>query len=580
MRTIFSFTKCLLSYGVFGIIFSLVSCNDEYDLSKDISTEMNLGGSIGLPLGETDTLRLERVIELDDVITENSEGAYEISKSGELDVNVPVIDLISIKGLSARPVIEDVFDNAPGTNMPTDFSFTNPLNYFSSIDSEEDVPVEAKSISAMYFDPFYAELSIQFTFDNQATLQKLENLRLSNFTIDFPKFIVFGPDIEGMDYETNIMTINSDIPDNGILKIQVPIVDITNIPDVNTTTHTIKFEREIEFKGDVSADVKSATNQEMSSMVVTTEFNIPDFEIEKVRGIFVPDISVNAENLDLGDIPDALTNENTSLNINTIATTLEIENPVGIPFYTDLLFTAFDKNNSKINSDVTAKIYVPAATDYTTSKISKYYLTNNENLKAPEGYELVIIPELNQLIRQIPDHISLEPTITVDESKEHFAQLGVEYNTNASYDVDMPFDFGENSKIEYTESFENIQDDLADFVDKITELEVYADIYNTIPLNLVLNAVPYDWNGNDMSDLVEISENILIEPGSDNAPVQSKEILLKEKVKGALKDLDRIEIKINGDTKTANTILKPSQYVVIKMKAKLPQGIALDLDEE
>lgn len=229
---------------------------------------------------------------------------------------------------------------------------------------------------------------------------------------------------------------------------------------------------------------------------------------------------------------------------------------------------------------MTAKIYVPAATDYTTSKISKYYLTNNENLKAPEGYELVIIPELNQLIRQIPDHISLEPTITVDESKEHFAQLGVEYNTNASYDVDMPFDFGENSKIEYTESFENIQDDLADFVDKITELEVYADIYNTIPLNLVLNAVPYDWNGNDMSDLVEISENILIEPGSDNAPVQSKEILLKEKVKGALKDLDRIEIKINGDTKTANTILKPSQYVVIKMKAKLPQGIALDLDEE
>ena len=92
--------------------------------------------------------------------------------------------------------------------------------------------------------------------------------------------------------------------------------------------------------------------------------------------------------------------------------------------------------------------------------------------------------------------------------------------------------------------------------------------------------MPYHCNGNKISNSSKISENILIEPGSDNAPVQSKEILLKEKVKGALKDLDRIEIKINGDTKTANTILKPSQYVVIKMKAKLPQGIALDLDEE
>ena len=315
-------------------------------------------------------------------------------------------------------------------------------------------------------------------------------------------------------------------------------------------------------------------------MIVATEFNIPNFEIEKVKGTFIPEIKVNAENLDMGDIPDALANENTSLNVNTIATTLEIDNPAGIPFYTDLLFTAFDKNNQKINSEVTARIYIPAAIDFSTSKVSKYYLTNNSNLKAPDGYELVLIPELNQMIKQIPAHISLSPTVTVDESKEHFAQLGIEHNTTANYDVEMPFDFGENSKIEYTESFDGIQDDLADFIDKITEMEVYADIYNTIPLNLVLNTTPYDWNGQDMSDRVDISQDILIEPGNGNAPAQSKEILLKEKVKGALKDLDRIEIKINGDTKTANTVLKPSQYVVIKMKAKLPQGIAVNLDEE
>ena len=143
----------------------------------------------------------------------------------------------------------------------------------------------------------------------------------------------------------------------------------------------------------------------------------------------------------------------------------------------------------------------------------------------------------------------------------------------------MPFDFGENSKIEYTDSFDGIQDDLADIVDKITEMEVYADVTNTIPLNLTLNAVPYDYAGNDMSDRVEITKDLLIEPGNDNTPVQSKEILLKERVKGALKDLDRVEVIINGDTRTANTILKPSQYVIIKMKAKLPQGIAIDLDE-
>lgn len=578
MRAIFSFTKCLFC-GLFGTAVILSSCDSEYDLSKDISSELNLGGSLGLPLGETDTLKLSRVIELDDVITINDDGAYEIVKSGTLTVNVPEVEKIIVDGMSARPVIEDVFDNVPGSDQPSDFSFTNPLKYFSSIDTEEHVPVNAKKITDMYFEPFNAELSIEFSFNDPTTLSKLENLRLHNFTINFPKFIVFGEGIEGMNYATNIMTINRDIPENGLLKIEIPIVDIAEIPDVDQTTHTIKFTREIEFKGDLSADVKNATRQEMSSMIVTTEFNIPDFEIDRIRGVLAPDIEIDAENIELDNIPDVLTNENTSINVNTVATTMQIENPTGIPYYVDLLFTAFDKNDNKINSEVTARIHIPQAIDFEVSKISKYYITNNSNLKAPEGYELVVIPELNQLIRQIPNYVHLTPTITIDESKEHFSQLGVAYSTSADYDIEMPFDFGENSKIEYTDSFDGIQDDLADIVDKITEMEVYADVTNTIPLNLTLNAVPYDYAGNDMSDRVEITKDLLIEPGNDNTPVQSKEILLKERVKGALKDLDRVEVIINGDTRTANTILKPSQYVIIKMKAKLPQGIAIDLDE-
>ena len=212
--------------GILGTAIMLTSCNSEYDLSKDISTELNLGGSLSLPLGETDTLKLSRVIELDDVITENSEGAYEIAKSGNLDLNVPLMEKITIDGMSANPTIEDVFDDAPGMSHPSDFQFTQELNYFSNIDTEEKVPIEAKKITSMYFKPFYAELSIQFSFDDQNTLSKLENLRLSDFTIDFPKFIVFGAGIDGMDYTSNILTINEPIPANGILRKLVPIVDI------------------------------------------------------------------------------------------------------------------------------------------------------------------------------------------------------------------------------------------------------------------------------------------------------------------------------------------------------------------
>ena len=566
--------RCL-SIGIFASSIALTSCDQEYDWDKDISSEIEIGGGISLPIGQTEQLKLSRIIKIEDAITTEND-AYALNKAGELDVDVASVEKIHLTGLSARPVIEDIFPNIPNQTVS---KFECPLLYYSNIDSNESVPEEIEQLTDVEFSPINAVMTFTVSFDNNATLSKLTDVRFNNLTISFPKNFVFGANVEGLDYSTNIMTLNSQIPASGVLEINLPIIDIIDIPEIDKNTNTVNIKKTITFKGGLSGNANGTSYQEMSSMVLNTSFDIPEITINKVKGRFKPTIDINAEKISMGNLPDVLTDENTNININTIFTKIEISNPIGIPFYANLQLGAFDKSGRPINEKVNVQVYVPAATDYNTPKLTKFFITNNSSLNVPEGYELIVEKNLNKLVGKIPSQIEIKSDITVDTSKEHFILLGNRHNTRASYDVTMPFDFGENSKIKYTESFDGIQDDLSDIVDKITEMEVYADITNTIPLQLTINATPYDFSGNDMSNQVEITKNILIEAGNEQAPTSSKAIMIKELEKGSLKNLDRIEITIEGNTNQANTILKPEQYVTISLKAKLPKGFTVDFDD-
>lgn len=575
MNSIKKFLPAVLGVG----IFLLTACDPDYDLSKDISSEIQIGSGFSIPIGETDTLYLSRIIKLDDAINVDENGNYALAKSGALDVDVPSIDKIKLSGISARPIIENIFPKGYGSALvPKEFK-SDLLSFQSSIDSEESVPSEIVELSAIVFEPTKSILEFKIEFDNPSTLNKIKEIHLKDFSIAFPKEFVFSNDPTIRD---NVMYLDDKVITNGILSIPLVIEDIKDLPKINQQNHTIYINKQLKFNGVITGVLKDGqqmTGDELSSMILRTAFNVPDIEISRVEGVFNPDIKINAEKISMGDLPDVLVNENTTIDINTIIAKLEISNPVGIPFDAKLMFSALDKNNRLINTQVPVNISIPSAIDYATPQNCKFFVTSNDNLTAPAGYIKVYAPELNKLISKIPEYIEINPTVTINKSKSHFIELGVTKETNANYDVTMPFDFGENSNINYTETYDNIQDDLADIVDKISEIEVYTDIKSTIPLNLVLNAVPYDYNGNNLSQSVEISKDINIAPGDENAPVQTKTILIREIEKGSLKNLDKIMIEIKGNTNGASTVLKPSQYVLVSLKAKLPDGISVDLDD-
>lgn len=77
----------------------VISCDDSYDFSN-ISTEMNIGGSLSAPIGETDTLRLSRIIDLTEELQVDEHGAYALQSDGNISVQIAEVEKVHIQRLS------------------------------------------------------------------------------------------------------------------------------------------------------------------------------------------------------------------------------------------------------------------------------------------------------------------------------------------------------------------------------------------------------------------------------------------------------------------------------------------------
>lgn len=577
-----SFLLTSLSLSVLGF----VACDENYDLSKGVSTEMSIGGSMSIPVGQTDKLTLSEVIETNDDITVDENGAYAIQKNGSLDVNIPSVDPITITGITPEPVVVDI-DTEQGTSRQLapaagTNSITVPLNYELEISSIEDIPSEILDLISVNFETVESTIKLVLTQGSIPASDVLKKAELRNFKLKLPEFIELGPGLDFFDYNTNTIVLNQEIT-SGEIALNLPISAIRDIA-ASISNGKIELSGKVVCSGELYCEFydtpqnspRRTANGKETNLQLTTYFDVPEIEVNSVESIFDADITIDSQVLSLGEIPEALTDDNTQINLNNVATTFEITNPTGVPFVIDLNFVALNSENQQINQAVDLSVNVPAAIDFNTPKTTKYYITNSASAVAPDGYEKILCENLGKLINKIPNSIQITPSVNTVKTEVSFFELNKAYDTKASYDVALPFDFGPNSQINYTETIDNIHKDLSDVSDYINEMVVTAEIENTIPMRLQLNATPYDLNGLDMSDRLEISQDIIIEAGNDNAPTQTTTIIIKEKTKGALAELDKVDLNIKGNTQEAQTILKPTQYVLIKLNAKLPNGINVE----
>ena len=552
----------------------ITSCDDEYDLS-DINSDITVGGDIKIPIGETEELTLSRIIDLTDQLYVDESGNYALSTDGSIKFDIAKVKSINVKDLATTPNVIDLKVYLEGSTIVPEYLIDSDVETVLKMDAIQEIPEEVERVDVIDTKPVTAYIVVKLLADDMSVISKIKDACLKDFTLYFPKEVIFADGIDELDYESNVFTTKKvyNFDKNGEIRVPLDIVGLHNLPEiVNGQMHIIE---NLDCQGHISAKAMNVCGDDFEGFRMTVQFDVPVFEVTDVTGIVNTDINMDSETVEFGDLPDVVTDPETRININTLSLCLSLDNPIGVPFNATLNLTSLDAQKREINEKVSFDVNIDKAEGFAQSKVTNLFVTNSKTLEAPAGYKKVYVENLSKIVSQVPEYVKIDPVVTVDKTQTHTLRLGTDYATVVDYDMQMPFEFGEGSHIVYKESIDNLQSDIEDFSDKVTQMEVFANVESTLPFQVKLAVVPYDFSGNDMSNRIEYTPYVVIAPGSESAPTQDVEMKFSEKVKGSLADLDKIEFVVEGDTKAAVSVLKPTQYIKLKMTARIPEGITI-----
>lgn len=220
--------------------------------------------------------------------------------------------------------------------------------------------------------------------------------------------------------------------------------------------------------------------------------------------------------------------------------------------------------------------------------ITKILVTNKKHDVVSDGYQEVVVDNLTDLLNRVPTSIKLvaENTHAVqkDEASQNYVHkiaLEKEYKMSIDYDIRVPFEFGDKLHIEYTDSISDLQSDLEDIIDGIRSLEVIGEADNSVPLNLELNIVPCDTDGKELEGVL-VNGPFHVAAGNMDGSIKTSnlDIRLRKARKVHYPSWIKLMLVIKGNSgHTEGAVaLKPEQFVQVRMKARVPEGVTVTIE--
>ena len=321
-------------------------------------------------------------------------------------------------------------------------------------------------------------------------------------------------------------------------------------------------------------------------MGIMPQVSIDEMKLGEITGKVNVDIEEVNEEVDLGDIPDFLKDKDVVLDIEHPVIMLEVGNTTGVPVLADLTLTPLADGNPIENGIIELRqIEVQVADEMGEYTWSNFFISNSEAGMEP-GFIPVDVPNLPNLIRQIPDVIQINMTAEADPEAEHRFDLSHgDYEMNVRYNVHVPLTFGPDLQVIYRDTIDDFNSDIKDYVKYVTEVVMEMEVENTIPLGMVCRAVALDVDGRALSG-IEVSTPQAIEAagwdGNNTTLVRGDfTIELKETVAGTMEQLDGLALEITADANEGvkGASLKNNQYLRLSGKMRIPGGITVDIDD-
>ena len=603
------FGKLLLTLCL-PVAFSC-SVDANYDLSKDIDMTVSVAEGLTIPLGSTEKIMLTELLDtLDsDVIKIDKEtGFYSIEESGSIDATEFDVESFTIEIDPHRDVqLYDfnLYNLGNDFEIPDELEGVLPANSYAyvledeideniaSFDIEEEVPAEVLAIKRVTF-----KNPVQFTVEVDVTLTEradefsvfIDNLHIhtdkdKGFYVEVPEYVKFA---DGIALEDGNKLYIGELEEESVSKgvkrfyytLKVDALDFSSMPDgellINDGKLVIK-EDDLEVYGALKSDTVflSASNLlQINGVKIETLFTVGEIVVDSVYGRFSPEIDPVESWVDI-NIGDDLDNLN-----------FEFTNPQ--------LFVTIDNGASiNVNGDVNIKGYksglpldnaeVNTSFEVQASAVNNFYLSRLGG--SMDGYTSIHIPNLNDIIRDVPERLKIYFEPNVNSSLVSKVQLGTPMSVKGSYRIFVPMEF-ESFSLEYTERIENVlgdnSDDITDYISDINSVTLIVLVDNTVPASFVPTIIAYKKDGVTKLDgiKVEVFGEIVAgngyKDGKLTEPVGGEVAIRISATDGQLADLDIIDFVVKGSGSGA---LNANEYIQIKnMTLSIDKPIEVDMN--
>jgi hypothetical protein len=626
--------KHLLVTGMLcaGTTLLFTGCiDDSYDLDKvDLTMKLNTDG-LGVKLGNTDLIALADILDEDETVKTEANGLYYLVKDGTSNFNVKVDNMTTsfndTKLDMNTPVLQydDVFKQLQDAGIPVTEGNTLPIpvdfEMHGSAKGDQEVDFNITDVSDVKqvktIDLQKSKVALTLTEANQPASLNLGVTRLKNIRLYLPKFLGVTDVAPGWELkEGNVLvyTLNGGIYNYNRNNPEICSVYLNKVA-LDQTENKGKVENggiELtpnELNVTMTAEqvyFENRAGRELSMNVgdqasVRLDIKVPNnvLNISQVTGIFNPAIDPDNERIDVSnDLPDFLQDKevrivatNPTIRFHANMSTL----PVGIDMRGTL--TAVKENGAFENGATTKVVKLDKGVMEMGRDNYVYYCNQGNTPYDPEGAKagaatVKNTANIGDLITELPDYLEVDlKNNQINVKNEYYTvQLGRDYHVDADYSVFVPFEFDRGLKVVYNDSTESMHSDLKDLSATGT-LEVMADAYNTIPLELLVGLKAVDVDGNELPVEFNTAE-AHVAPGDGstytmNGEVKQRsgsEVMTPIKITAKLDDkdllsrIDKLCFNIHADATGSNKLVSTQYLKLNNIKIKLHAGVIADFN--
>lgn len=625
--------KHLLVTGMLcaGTTLLFTGCiDDSYDLDKvDLTMKLNTEG-LGVKLGNTDLIALADIIDEDETVKTEANGLYYLVKDGTSNFNVKVDNMTTsfndTKLDMDAPVLQynDVYEQLRDAGIPVTEGSTLPIpadfEMHGSAEGNQKIDfsiTDVKDVKQVKtIDLQRSKVALTLTEANHPVTLNLGVTHLKNIRLYLPKFLGVTDVVPGWELkEGNVLVYkNGGIYNYNRNNPEICSVYLNKVA-LDQTEHKGKVENgsieltPAELNIRMTAEqvyFENRAGRELSMNVgdqasVRLDIKVPNnvLNINQVTGKFNPAINPDNERIDVSnDLPDFLQDKdvrivatNPTIRFHANMSTL----PVGIDMRGTL--TAVKENGAFENGATTKVVRLDKGVMEMGRDNYVYYCNQGNTPYDPEGAKagaatVENVQNIGDLITELPDYLEVnlrDNQINV-KNEYYTVQLGRDYHVDADYSVFVPFEFDRGLKVVYNDSTESMHSDLKDLSATGT-LEVMADAYNTIPLELLVGLKAVDVDGNELPVEFNTTEaHVLPGDGSTytmNGEVKQRsgsEVMTPIKITAKLDDkdllsrIDKLCFNIHADATGSNKLVSTQYLKLNNIKIKLHAGVIADFN--